>query len=130
MNKQSAFALSAVLIASLFAMSVALAHGTPSITRWVVSGGGAPSSGGNVALNVTLGQPIVGPSSSGNVWLGAGYWGAGAIEEGPPPPPIPVGGYVVPISKLGLLAPWIGVAALIGLLLAGTVVAFRRQKRR
>jgi hypothetical protein len=131
MNKRLAVALSAVLVGSLFAMSAAVAQGTPTINRWVISGGGAPSSGGNVTLNDTFGQPIIGPSSSGNVWLGAGYWGAGAVEEGPPPPPpIPVGGYIVPISKLKLLVPWMGLVALVGLLVTGTVVVLRRRARR
>jgi len=35
---------------------------------------GGPSSGGSVALNDTLGQPVIGPSSSGDVGLNAGYW--------------------------------------------------------
>ena len=41
---------------------------------WVISGGGAPSSGGNVTLNDTLGQPIVGPAGGGSTALNAGYW--------------------------------------------------------
>ena len=130
-NKQLAIALAGLLLCLLVVGgTLALAQGTPTINRWAISGGGAPSSGGNVTLNDTLGQPIVGPSSGGNVWLGAGYWGGRAVEEGPPPPAIPVGGYVVPISKLKLLAPWMGLGALAGLLLASTVVVFRRQKRR
>jgi hypothetical protein len=131
MNKRRAFALSVVLVGSLLAMSVALAQGTPTINRWVISSGGAPSSGGNVTLNDSLGQPIVGPSSGGNVWLGAGYWGAGAIEEGPPPPPpIPVGGYIVPLNKWQLLLPWMGLVALVGLLLTSTAVVLQKRKRR
>ena len=41
---------------------------------WAISGGGAPSSGGNVTLNDTLGQPMVGPWTGGSVALNAGYW--------------------------------------------------------
>jgi hypothetical protein len=135
MNKRHVNALATALLCCLVvALSVVtgVAQGTPTIiNRWVISDGGAPSSDGNVTVNDTLGEPIIGPSSGSNVWLGAGYWGAGAVEQGPPPPPpIPVGGYVMPVNKLGLLAPWIGLAALVGLLLAGTVVVFRRQKRR
>jgi len=97
MNKRHTSVLATAFLCGLLAASIALAQGTPTINRWVISGGGTPSSGGNVTLNDTLGQPVIGPSSSGNVWLGAGYWGAGAMEEGPPPPPpIPVGGYIVP----------------------------------
>jgi hypothetical protein len=127
MNKRYTITLAAALLAGLVLVSVALAQGTATINRWVISGGGAPSSGGNVSLNDSLGQPIVGPSSGGNVSLGAGYWG-GMVEEGPPPPPpIPVGGYIVPISKLKLLLPWMGLVALIGLLLTGMAVALRRH---
>ena len=75
MNKQPALPISVVMAVSLIAMSVALAQGTPAVNRRVIGGGGASSSGGNVTLNDTLGQPIAGPSSSGNVWLAAGYWG-------------------------------------------------------
>jgi hypothetical protein len=40
----------------------------------VLSGGGAPASGGAVALNGTLGQTSIGPSTSAQVDLSAGYW--------------------------------------------------------
>jgi hypothetical protein len=42
----------------------------------VLVGGGAPaeSDSGTVALNGTLGQPIIGPSSSSTAGLEAGYW--------------------------------------------------------
>jgi hypothetical protein len=53
----------------------ALAQGSePVVDWWVVAGGGGESSGaGAVAVNSTLGQPIIGPSSD-SVSLGAGYW--------------------------------------------------------
>ena len=54
--------------------AVALAQGGEAINWWVVAGGGAPSTGGTAAVNDTVGQPIVGASSSGGVGLGAGYW--------------------------------------------------------
>jgi hypothetical protein len=66
--------LVAALAVALLAVSVALAQGTPAIGWWVISGGGSPSSGGAITLNDTLGQPVVGSSSGGNVSLGAGYW--------------------------------------------------------
>jgi hypothetical protein len=77
MNKQHANALAAPLLCGLLcAMSAAtgLANGTPTIEWWTFNGGGAPSTGGNVTLNDSLGQPFVGSSSGGNVSLGAGYW--------------------------------------------------------
>ena len=39
----------------------------------------------------------------------------------------PVGGYVVPVSRLGLLAPWMGLAALASL--AAFTVALLRRRR-
>jgi hypothetical protein len=131
MNKRHAIVPAAALLCCLVVAGAALAQGTATINRWVISSGGAPSSGGNVTLNDTLGQPIIGPSSGGNVSLGAGYWGGRAVEEqSPSPPPLPIGGYVVPVSKFGLLVPWMGLAALVGLLLTGTVVVLRKHKRR
>ena len=39
----------------------------------------------------------------------------------------PVGGIVVPVNKLGLLAPWMGLAALAGLEALGVVLVRRRR---
>jgi hypothetical protein len=41
-------------------------------------------------------------------------------------PPIPVGGVIVPVNKVGLLAPWMGLAALAVVAVAAVVVR-RRQ---
>jgi N-acetylneuraminic acid mutarotase len=48
----------------------------------------------------------------------------------PPPPPPSVGGIVVPVDKLALLAPFIGLATLIVAVGSVTAVYFRRAKRR
>ena len=40
---------------------------------------------------------------------------------------IPVGGIMVPVSRLGLLIPWMGLAALAGLAALGVVVVRRRK---
>ena len=45
----------------------------------------------------------------------------------PTPSPIPVGGVIMPVSKVELLAPWVGLAALMALAVVAAVV--RRQKR-
>ena len=46
-----------------------------AIERWVIGGGGGEASGaGEVVVNSTLGDPIVGPAGDGSVSLGAGYW--------------------------------------------------------
>jgi hypothetical protein len=75
MNRQKILLSISVLGALALVTGVALAQGGAAIDWWVVAGGGEPSSGGDVALNDTLGQPIVGPSSGdGGLALGAGYW--------------------------------------------------------
>jgi hypothetical protein len=52
---------------------VALASGE-AITKWVIAGGGGSSSSGNITLQDTMGQPIIGPSSGTSTGLYAGYW--------------------------------------------------------
>jgi hypothetical protein len=63
MNRRIAIPLAVALLAVLLVVGAALAQGGPAIAWWVISGGGAPSTGGNVTLNDTLGQPIVGQSA-------------------------------------------------------------------
>lgn len=59
-----------------------LAQGGSAVEWWVISGGGGSSSdGGSVALNDTLGQPVIGLSSSGGANLSAGYWHARPSAE-------------------------------------------------
>lgn len=53
---------------------VALGASGPAIDWRVIAGGGAPASGGNVTINDSIGQPLIGSSSAGNVGLGSGYW--------------------------------------------------------
>ena len=72
-----------LLVGTILAGHGALAQDSgPAVDWWVVAGGGASSngSGGDVVLQDTLGQPIVGPSSGdgGQVALSAGYW-AGSV---------------------------------------------------
>jgi hypothetical protein len=55
--------------------------GSPGIGWWVLSAGGGPASGGKITLNASLGQPVVGQSSSGSTVLKAGYWAAGPVSE-------------------------------------------------
>lgn len=77
MNKHVPQTLLRALLATLLGAGVAVgSEGDPTIDWWVIAGGGGPSSdAGNVTLNDTLGQPIIGASSDGaDVGLGAGYW--------------------------------------------------------
>jgi len=41
-------------------------------------------------------------------------------------PPEPVGGYALPVNRFELLAPWIGLAALMGVVGAAVVIRRRR----
>lgn len=42
-----------------------------------------------------------------------------------PPAPVPVGGIIVPVSRLELLAPWVGLASLMAVVIAAVVVRRR-----
>jgi hypothetical protein len=118
-TRSLALALLAVL---LLAATVALAQGgPPAVGWWVIDSGGRLSSGNGVTLQDKLGQPIIGPASGGNVFLGAGY----LYGVAPKPSARPVGGYLVPVRWIELLAPWLGLAALLA---ASVAVAVRRRR--
>jgi hypothetical protein len=60
---------------------IASANGGPTVDWWVIAGGGGPSSnGGNVSLNDTLGQPVIGSATGGSVALVDGYWPGGGLS--------------------------------------------------
>jgi len=63
-----------VLAFSLVVTSVALADGGISLPRWVFSGGASDSTVGGTTLRATLGQPVVGIVTGGDVTLGQGFW--------------------------------------------------------
>ena len=62
------FALSLLLIGAAFAINGF------EIPRSVLSGGASESTSGSITLNGTLGQPFVGPVSSGESNLEQGFW--------------------------------------------------------
>ena len=62
------------LALSLAAAGVALADNGVELPRWVLGGGAADSAAGNVTLRGTLGQPVVGVVSGGDITLGQGFW--------------------------------------------------------
>ena len=78
MKKQYWIAPVVGLILVLMSAIAVLAINGTAVDWWVMSGGGASSSGDSVTMNGTLGQPLVGLSSGGDVSLEAGYWVAGA----------------------------------------------------
>ena len=77
--------LLAILLAGLAVAGAVWAGSSDGTTLdWsVLSGGGAPASGGAVTLNGTLGQTAIGASTGTGATLGAGFWyglGEGAYE--------------------------------------------------
>jgi hypothetical protein len=64
----------AVLLCSVLLVGTALAAGTPSIERHVIGGGGGHAEVGAVALDGTIGQPVVGIASNRPYELCAGFW--------------------------------------------------------
>jgi hypothetical protein len=56
----------------------ALANGELELPRWAISSGATDASNGDITLNATLGQPVVGEVSDGEVTLGQGYWYGGS----------------------------------------------------
>ena len=77
--KRKLFSIVLTLAVLLAVTGVMAAQATPgSLIDWfAVAGGGGSASGGNITLESTVGQPIVGLSEGGSVSLGAGYWVAG-----------------------------------------------------
>jgi hypothetical protein len=69
------------LILSLTVVGLALAQDGIERPRWVLGSGASDSTGGGgVALRATLGQPLVGFVSGGDVTLGQGYWYGAKLE--------------------------------------------------
>jgi len=60
--------------------AVALANGGPSIDWYVIGGGGGHSEAGSYALDGTVGQAVVGITSSGGYELCSGFWCGMAVE--------------------------------------------------
>jgi len=123
MNRRTVISLLGALLATLALVTVVLAQGgLPAVGWWVIDSGGSLSSANGVTLQDKLGQPIIGPASGENVFLGAGYLYGVAPSK---PSARPVGGYLLPVSRVALLAPWLGLAALLA---ASVAVAVRRRR--
>ena len=71
--------LSLILVSLLVLVAgLALASGGAEQARVVLSSGASHTSSGDLALRATLGQPLVGLVSGGDVTLGQGFWHGGA----------------------------------------------------
>lgn len=70
--------LALTLALSLGVVGVAFANGGVEQRRQVLGGGASDSVAGDTALRATLGQPMVGVISGGDVSIGQGFWHGGA----------------------------------------------------
>jgi hypothetical protein len=73
MNKRHATVLATTFLCCLLLGIGVVAQGMPIIDWWVMGSGGGATSGGNVTMGSTMGQPIVGSASAGSISLKAGY---------------------------------------------------------
>ena len=81
--KTKALILTLALALSLLVAGLALANGGVERLREVLGGGASNSAAaGGIALRATLGQPVVGVISSGDVTLGQGFWHGGVAAGG------------------------------------------------
>ncbi len=74
--------LALVLALFLTAAGAVLANNGLELPRWVLGGGASDSAAGGVTLRATLGQPVVGVVSGGDVALGQGFWHGGSLPGG------------------------------------------------
>lgn len=114
-----------LLVAALLVVATsALAQTSTSFDQsWhVLAGAGAPSSSESFAVNGSLTQFAIDMSESDSYRTESGYW----YGLAPLIAHLPVGGLIVPVSKLGLLAPWIGLVSLV-VVGGGALLIWRRR---
>ena len=87
MTKTKKWMLLGALVVSLLLVRTALAQ-APSISWWVIGGGGGSNTVGNISLDGTVGQWAVGSGTSGSTHLGSGFWGGGSAAGAPDQYPI------------------------------------------
>lgn len=77
MSKKKMTLSAVVLLVSLLLATTALAMSSASYRLdWFtpMTGGGGPASSANYAINLTVGQTVIGPSASANYGACLGYW--------------------------------------------------------
>ncbi len=116
----------AVAALAIIATSVLAQTSSSYDQSWhVMAGAGASARSNSFVANGTLSQLAIGVSQGSSYRAESGYW-YGTLRAEPPEPPIPVGGFIVPVGKLGLLLPWIGVALLV-VVAGGALLIWRRR---
>ncbi len=73
-TKQIALGLAVLLVFLLVGATLAGSSDSYAIDWQVLDGGGAPATAGQVSLNGSLGQTVIGPSTSASYGLQAGHW--------------------------------------------------------
>jgi hypothetical protein len=74
----------AALLASLALTAIVVAApSSHSVDWWVIGGGGGSGTAGDTTLDGTIGQWMVGSSTSGSTQLGSGFWGGGELVYPP-----------------------------------------------
>ena len=93
-----------------------------------VSTGGGDRGSANYLLSDTVGQSsAIGVSESINYRLQSGYWYAASKSgTGTEVAPPAVGAEVYPPDKLGILAPWLGLALILALAIGWGILSLRR----
>ncbi len=79
-KKRVMIGLVLLILMGVFALTgFARAAGTPTIEWWAIGGGGGSSQSGSLALDGTIGQTVVGGSSSNDIELCSGFWGCSGV---------------------------------------------------
>jgi hypothetical protein len=71
-----------VLALFLVVAGMTMAKGVVELPRWAMGSGATDSAAGDLSLRATLGQPLVGSVSGGDVTLGQGFWHGGELPVG------------------------------------------------
>ena len=66
--------LSVLIVLLTLVVTPVMAAGIMEIDWYVIGSGGGTATGGNYTLNGTIGQPVVGLSSSADLDLCSGFW--------------------------------------------------------
>ncbi len=80
MGKKRLVLLSTFLLSGLLLAVMVAALDSPTVDWQVIAGGGAPATGGDVQINDTIGQPVIGIAANGATSLTSGYWNDALID--------------------------------------------------